>query len=163
MSGPAERRLYVGAPLRCAGWEVYNDAAHEDVDHVGSLTRMSAIQTGSVSILYVNCIGRLPPEQSFWAMREWKRIVKPTGVLMLTGIDAQAVANAMLGPYEDQVQLTLLQARQSSHWTAELLSGALQLAGFSNVRRVESFNLFLDVSGLKLNDRSLALNVIANS
>lgn len=158
-----ERRLYIGAPVRCAGWEVYSDAEHTDVDYVGRIDRLDGVSDSSYTILYANAIGRLNyTTQAVRAMRSWYRVLSSGGVLIVVGVDAKAIGNALSAgvPFEDQFALSMLMNKQVC-WTTEVLASYLQLAGFSNVRQVDSPKLFNDVCELKMGDKRLGLSIFA--
>ncbi len=160
-----ERRLYVGGILSVAGWEVYHEMEHPDVDHVGPLDQLKGIANDSVSILYVSALGRLDfRAHALKAMAEWFRVLRPGGVLLCTGVEAAAIGAALTDSpsFDDQVMLTRLLGEQRSHWTPELLANCLQVVGFNNPRRAETFNLFNDISTLKLGERWLSLNTMAD-
>ncbi len=159
-----ERRLYVGGVVRVAGWEVYHDTPHEDVDHVGPLDELRGIEDASVSILYVTSLGRVDfKTQALPTMQAWWRVLRPGGALLVAGVDAAAAGMALGGPatFDEQIALTLLLAEQRSLWTAETLGNLLEIVGFTHVRRATSLNLFQDVSVLKIAEHVLSLNVLA--
>lgn len=162
---PLERRLYVGAALRMAGWEVYLDTPHEDADHVGPYDELRGIADESVSILYIAALGRVDfAAQALPTLQAWWRALRPGGALLVTVPNVTTIG-AILGgkpTFDEQVTLTQLLAAQRSLWTAELLGTMLEVVGFTNVRQAETFNLFNDTSALKLGGRSLALNVLAD-
>lgn len=160
-----ERRIYVGGPIRVAGWEVYHDTPHEDVDHVGPFDEMRGIADESVSILYVTVLGRLNfMDQTLPAMQAWWRVLRPGGKLLVAGIDATAVGAALNAnpSFDEQLMLARLLGEQRSLWTAQLIANLLEVVGFTRVQRAETFNLFTDVSTLKVGSRALSLNVLAD-
>lgn len=165
MTTESERRLYVGGVIRVAGWEVYHDTPHEDVDHVGPFDELRGIDDESVSILYVTSLGKVDfMIQAAPAMQAWWRVLRPGGALLVTGIDAAAAGRVLGGAptFDEQVTLTKLLAEQCSLWTAETLGNLLEIIGFTNIRRAAALNLFQDVSVLKLGETSLSLNVLAD-
>ncbi len=158
---PAERKLYVGAPVRCPGWEVYHETEHDDVDHVGGFQRLHGLPRDAFSIVYVTVLDRLNLRtQARRAMHDWFAALRPGGTLMLTTVDQAAVGRLLAtSAVSLDLQLILLRAQATaSHWTAEVLSLYLQSVGFRNVRRAERFGLFNDASEVG----EISLNVMAD-
>lgn len=163
MQDLAERKLYIGSPLACAGWEVYHDTAHPDVDYVGAFDAMSLPDVAFATV-YSTVFNRLDARtRVLRALREYRRIIRPGGFLILVVTDAAALGMALAGArvVEDQVTLTKLSQPRSA-WTAELLAAYLTLAGFTNARRVAKLGLFHDASELAHHEVSLSLNVLAD-
>ncbi len=158
-----EQRLFIGAPMRCAGWEVYADSPNTDVDFVGPLDRMQGVSDATYTILYATCLNRLNRSEALSALHEWRRVLVPGGVLLTACVDAKAAAIGLSATtsVEDHSFFTGHLAQRSS-WTQELLSTHMQLAGFKRVRRMVKHGLFNDVSELVHNGVNLGLSLIAD-
>ncbi len=177
-----ERRLYIGAPVSCAGWEVYHDQAHVNVDHVGAPHTLDPAIAGAdgFSVIYSVVLDRLDARtQALGALRAWHRALRPGGVLILVCLDFVSLGSALRGDLganrddearrdgatalDDAVRLTQLAHRDvRSAWTAELLSTYLILAGFANARRAVKLDMFHDLSERAHAGASLSLNVLAD-
>lgn len=157
----SERRLYIGAPLNCAGWEVYDSSPNRDVDRSGPLDR-SGLPDGAYTIVYAACMDRLDLRTSaLRALHDWHRILAPGGLLLTACVDAQLAARELAQASGLEEQASLARWLGGTAWTQNLLSTYLQLAGFRQIRRAERHGLFRDVSELSHGKQSLALNLIS--
>lgn len=169
------RRLHIGGEVRADGWEVLNAKAGPCVDHVGDAADLSRFEAGTFAAVYASHVlehfdytGALDA-----ALREWHRVLAPGGELYVSVPDLQILALLFL----QKAELTLSERfdvmkmifgghvdRYDIHlvgFDADILTTFLKQAGFVNLRRMQSFDIFQDTSSMTFKGVPISLNIVA--
>jgi len=167
-------KLHIGGVQAKEGWKILNIAPGDNVDYVGSCTSLQQFADGSVAEIYAShVIEHLShAHELMTALREMARVLKKGGLLYIGVPYLENICRIILDPKvgtEDRFRvIRVLFGSQSdefdfhkSAFTFDVLAGFLAPAGFSVVRRVESFDIFDDCTSLKMYGVALSLNVIA--
>jgi predicted SAM-dependent methyltransferase len=169
------RRLNVGGTETREGWEILNIQPAEGVDHVGDARDLSAFPDGTFDEVYASHVLEHLDyhEEVLKALREWHRVLKAGGRLLVGVPDMDAMARLLLAKDrltpDDQflVMRMLFGAHGDTYdyhqtgFNQEILVGFLTEAGYVRLRRVRSFGLFQDASNLAFKGLPVSLNVIA--
>jgi predicted SAM-dependent methyltransferase len=175
VTGGAVRRLNIGGTEAREGWEIFNIQPVEGVDHVGDARDLSAFADGTFAEVYAShVLEHLDYRDGvFAALCEWFRVLKAGGRLYVGVPDMDAMARLLvtgerLSP-DDQflVMRMLFGAHGDGHdyhrtgFNQDILVGFLTEAGYVRLRRVRTFGLFADSTGLAFRGVPVSLNVIA--
>lgn len=148
-------------PFAALDWQEIRLDINADVqpDVIGSMTDMAAVASGSVDAVFSSHnIEHLYPDEVPVALAEFKRVLKPSGVLLITCPDLQSVcalvANDLLtetaytSPAGPIAPIDILYGHRPSlqagnrymahrcGFTAKVLTGTLQHAGFPQVASI---------------------------
>lgn len=175
IGGDKPIRLHIGGWIKKDGWTIMDVLPKEGVvDVLGSCTDLSMFADGSVAEVYASHVyehlgylDELPK-----ALGEAYRVLKRGGLLRAGVPDLEVLCRLMLEPklgFQDRYHvMRMIYGGQTTTadyhkvgYTLEILKAHLEQAGFSNVRRVESFGLFEDTTELKFMGRRISLNVAA--
>lgn len=144
------------------------------VHHVGSLDDLSAFADGSAALVYAcHCLEHFPHAQVPRILAEWRRVLRPGGVLRLSVPDF----DLLLGIYEEQardvaaIQMVLMGGqfdRYDFHkvaFTRRSLTQLFEQAGLRDVRAwvpgSDDSTTFADWSGrsIEVNGKSYAISL----
>jgi predicted SAM-dependent methyltransferase len=166
-------RLHIGGSEVKPGWTLMNRHAKPGVDVVGDGSDLSMFANHSVAEIYAPFV-----YQRFGFRRELPnalleafRVLIPGGVLRLCVPNLENIAKlfseAKLETQHRYLLTTLLYGEQldendfnRSAWAFEPLAQMLDLMGFRKIESLAPFDLFNDVSSLKLGNVSVSLNMI---
>jgi len=166
-------RLHIGGSEVKSGWTLMNRHAKPGVDVVGNGSDLSMFANHSVAEIYAPFVYQrfgfrreLPA-----ALLEAFRVLIPGGVLRLCVPNleniAKLFAETQLETNQAFLLTTLLYGEQNddndfnrSAWAFEPLAQMLDLMGFRKIASLAPFDLFNDVSSLKLGNVSVSLNMI---
>ena len=168
------RGLHIGGTVRAPGWEVLNIQPGDCVDHVGSADDLSRFADASFDVIYAShVLEHMSPGGALQqALKEWRRVLRPAGRLMVGVPDLQRLcrlfADPGLGvPERYTVMLMMFGGHDDAFdcheigFDTDILAHFLHEAGFVNVRRVESFGLFSDATEVVYRDVRVSLNLAA--
>jgi predicted SAM-dependent methyltransferase len=169
------RRLHIGGTTACEGWEILNAIPEAWVDHIGQAEDLSRFEGNIFDEIYASHVLEHLGYQSALpaALREWYRVLKPEGRLMVSVPDLDtlcqlysqrtelrpedrfAVMRMMFGGQLDEFDFHFVGLNE------EFLASFLSDAGFANIKRVSEFGLFADCSTLIFAGRPISLNIEA--
>lgn len=175
MTAGAPRRLNIGGTEPREGWEILNIQPAEGVDHVGDARDLSAFAEETFDELYASHVLEHLDyhEEVLTALREWHRVLKAGGRLLVGVPDMDAMARLFLAkdrltPDDQFLVMRMLFGAHGDpydyHQTGfnqDILVGFLTEAGYVRLRRVRTFGLFRDASDLAFKGAPVSLNVIA--
>lgn len=170
----APRRLHIGGTKRMRGWEIFNIAPGEGVDHVGNAKDLSRFPDRTFSELYASHVLEHFSYRNELGivLSEWHRVLKDGGRVRISVPDLEVLSAMFLdrelssderyfvmrmifggqvNPYD--VHHTGFSRAFLVHW--------LRKAGFADIRRVKRFGLFVDNSSKVRNGKPISLNLIA--
>lgn len=168
------RKLHIGGTAKVDGWELTNITEFPGVDFIGDCTEFKHIPDGTYEIVYSSHVFEHLDyrTQALKALREWYRILKPGGIVMISVPDLQTIGRLMANAATVEDEITLMRMFYGGHvdrhdyhfsgWTARTLETFLAAVGFTNARRAEVFGIFNDTSGLRFNGQLISLNVLAD-
>lgn len=167
-------KLHIGGRERREGWTVLDISPGPAVDHVGSCTDLSFLADGSCAEVYASHVLEHLSyrDELLRALREINRVLQPGGRLRAAVPDLEILCKLFLSPALDgpsrfHVMRMMYGGAADEHdyhrvgLSFEFLGGFLHTAGFRNIIRVESFDLFADTSALRFNGVAISLNVEA--
>ena len=167
-------RLHIGGEEAKTGWTILNIQNGPNVDAVGDCSDLSQFADGSVAEIYashvfehVGYLDDLPK-----ALLECRRVLSPGGKLGISVPDFETLCRLFIHPQLNAEQrFTIMRitfgGQTDAHdfhkvgLTMEFLEDYLKVAGFCDIKRIETHDLFEDSSTLKLGDVSINLNVVA--
>lgn len=169
------RRLHIGGRIRIPGWEVLDANPGPYVDHVANASDLGCFEDDSFEQIYASHVVEHFDyyNQLVETLTEWFRVLAPGGMLCVSVPDLDVLARLFLDRTLLSVEDRFLVMRMifGGHidkydyhlvgLNEEFLTGYLQAAGFTNLRRVADFGLFDDTSRQKLKDVPISLNMIA--
>ncbi len=167
-------RLHIGGESALEGWKVLNIESADFVDYVGDCSDLSQFADHSVLEIYASHVlehlGYLDDLPN--ALKEFHRVLETGGRLRLSVPDLETLCRLFLHPKLDMssrfhVMRVMFGGQTTPHdfhkagMTEEFMTDYLQVAGFTSIERVETFDLVADTSALKLAGVSISLNMQA--
>lgn len=170
-----DRKLHIGGTVRRAGWEVVNAVPGPHVDHLGNANDLSQFPDEIFSDIYAShVLEHFDHAREVQAvLKEWLRVLKPAGRLMITVPDLDVLCRLFLDRQSlstDERRFVTLMIygghvdKYDYHYVGfndELLAYHLRAAGFQACQRVDSFGIFEDTSSMVFKGLPISLNVIA--
>jgi predicted SAM-dependent methyltransferase len=168
------RKLHIGGQVRTEGWEVLDANPGPSVDHVGNAADLGRFDDATFDQLYASHVLEHFDylNELVNVLKEWMRVLKPGGLLhvsvpdldvlaklfvdreALTMKDRFAVMRMIFGGHVDKHDYHLVGLNQ------EFLADVLRIAGFTELRRVNTFGLFQDTSTMVFKDVLISVNII---
>lgn len=167
-------KLHIGGQQPLPGWKIFDVKPGSGVDYVGDCTDLSRFAGGSVTEIYASHVlehlayaDRLPR-----ALAEFHRVLAAEGRLLVSVPDFEVLCRLFLDPRRSSRERFMLMrmafgGQQDPHdfhcvgLTFEFLREYLAAAGFSEVARVEEFDLVEDSSAQRFDGTLISLNLIA--
>ncbi|TVQ97082.1 MAG: methyltransferase domain-containing protein [Desulfovibrionales bacterium] len=169
-----ERNLHIGGTQQKAGWEIFNIAAGDNVDHVGNAMNMSRFADHTFHSIYASHILEHFDyyKELSSVLLEWKRILNSDGTLLLSVPDMDVIGKLIsddsLTVQESIYAMRMIFGGQTTPYdyhkvgfNFRILHWYLHRTGFERIIRVDSFNLFRDSSTKIFKGKQISLNVIA--
>lgn len=169
-------KLHIGGQQPLESWTIYDIEAREGVDQVGDARRLTIYPDNSVDVIYASHV----LEHFYYGidnelintLKEWHRVLKPHGKLMLSVPDLRVLCWLYLHPDAHPLErhhiMRIMFGGQINIYDVhkvgfdeDTLKMYLEEVGFINMERVTQFNLFNDCSCLKISDTFISLNMIA--
>eukprot|EP00520_Triparma_pacifica_P007474 CAMPEP_0118637280 /NCGR_PEP_ID=MMETSP0785-20121206/3069_1 /TAXON_ID=91992 /ORGANISM="Bolidomonas pacifica, Strain CCMP 1866" /LENGTH=235 /DNA_ID=CAMNT_0006528457 /DNA_START=15 /DNA_END=718 /DNA_ORIENTATION=- len=167
--------LHIGCKEVDPSWTCVDmDDTREDVDIVADMGNLTGVETGSAEAIYASHVlehrhyGVVGPEggqdgNSKDVLKEWYRVLKTGGHLMISVPDLEALSSIFvddrLGSGLDRASRRFYIMRVMFGGNAEkgdihmagydfdILGGFLEATGFCRIKRVKGFGMFRDSSG----------------
>lgn len=168
------RKLHLGGQQAAEGWEILDAIEGPDVDHLGDARDLSRFKDGEFSEIYAShIIEHLDYKDEIGiALKEWNRVLEPGGILYISAPDLDVLARLFINKQLDvQARFFVMQMMFGGHidkydyhvvgLTAEFLYSFLSKAGFNEIKKVKSFDLFEDTSNLLFGGVPISVNLIA--
>ena len=168
-------RLHIGGVEPQPGWTILNVQPGPAVDLVGDCTDLGQFPEESVAEIYgshvlehLSYAGELDT-----ALQEFNRVLVPGGVVRISVPDFELLCRMFLHPALDIDKrfyiMRMIFGGQTDYTdfhkvglTWEFLSNYLNAAGFSEIKRVDEFNIFQnDCSSIRYLGQLISLNVEA--
>ncbi|MGE0734361.1 MAG: tetratricopeptide repeat protein [Alphaproteobacteria bacterium] len=168
-------RLHIGGRQAKPGWQILNIQPGPGVDYVGSVSDLSRFADNSVEEIYASHVMEhlSYATELLPAIKEIRRILKPGGAFRMSVPDLEILSALFI---DKQLPLTeryrvmrmIFGGQIDKHdfhkaglsW--DIAVELFRQAGFAQVSRVESFNLFEnDASSTRVQGRLISLNVVA--
>lgn len=168
------RKLHIGGRVRAEGWEVMDANDGPVVDHVGNARDLGRFGDGTFGAIYASHVVEHfdYKDELLATLTEWNRVLAPGATLYVSVPDMSTLAMLFL----DKANLTIEERfhvmrmifgghidKYDYHLVgldADFLATFLDGAGFVNARRVLTFGLFEDTSGMMFKGVPISLNVI---
>lgn len=167
-------KLHIGGQVAHADWKIYDVRPGPLVDFVGNCTELSLFDDASVAEIYASHVlehlGYI--EELPRSLREFHRVLVPGGRLLASVPDLETLCALVGDPalsFQERFHvMRMLFGGQSNHadfhkvgLTEAFLHDYLLAAGFVDVARTTSFQLFEDSSTLVYKGRPISLNLSA--
>jgi predicted SAM-dependent methyltransferase len=166
-------KLHIGGESRKDGWSILNIQPKEGVDFIGTITNLSQFEDESVDEIYAShVLEHVLQTEVAQTLKGIYRILKPLGKLYISVPDLDILCQIFINPKAPKDvkyhAMRMMFGGQLDNfdihytgWNQEILLDFLQLTGFSEGARVESFGIFSDTSDAKPYGFPISLNVIA--
>jgi predicted SAM-dependent methyltransferase len=168
-------KLNIGSRTRTEGWTTFDIDPGPEVDVVGDCNDLSHFQDNSVDTIYASHVLEHLSYQGDVqaALKEWFRVLTPGGAVMISVPDIEMLCRLYLAPTlqrEHRFQIMQImfggQVNEFDFHAAglsyELLGYYLTTVGFTQIRRVEKFDLFDDCSLVNVAGVPISLNMTAS-
>lgn len=153
-------KLHIGGTIAKEEWTILDAENREGVDIVADCTE-TGLEHGSCEIIYAShVLEHVGHAGALKTLEHWHDLLKPNGKLMVAVPDIDLICKLWHTPPFDTVAarqylLAIMYGGQttphdyhSTGFNGDILSEMMYAAGFSAVRRVNSFNEFQDSSAL---------------
>lgn len=167
-------RLHIGGTERKTGWTCLNVQEADYVDIVGDCREMQEFPDCFYDTIYAS---HVLEHLSYSAevmptLKEWRRILKPTGELWLSVPNLDALCELFLRAKDRpdlrfHVMRIIYGGQTDPHdvhragFAWDIMCGYLQEAGFAEVRQIDVFPDFQDTSQLEIAGIPISLNLVA--
>jgi predicted SAM-dependent methyltransferase len=172
----SEIKLHIGGKQTHQDWKILDIEARPEVDYLGNATDLSQFADDSIAAIYASHV-----LEHFYhgidnelinTLKEWHRVLKPGGDLLISVPDLQKLCWMYLHPeltLVDRVKIMKIMFGGQTNiydvhkvgFDFEILAVCLEEAGFQIYERVSEFNLFNDCSSLRILETLISLNVVA--
>lgn len=168
------RKLHIGGRVRIEGWEILDINPGPSVDHVSDAGDLGCFADDTFTQVYASHVlehfdytGALMA-----ALKEWKRVLIPSGTLYVSVPDLDVLARLFLDrellSYQDRFMAMRMIFgghidKNDYHLVGlneEFLVDVLRISGFTGMRRVVDFGLFQDTSTTTLKGVPISVNIL---
>ena len=167
-------KLHLGGRIRMPGWTSFDIAPGPGVDVVGDCRDLSHFADETADLVYASHIlehlsygTEIVP-----ALKEWRRVLLPGGTLKVSVPDFETLCRLFVRPdlnrdERNGVMRMVFGGQVDAHdyhragLDFEILSAALEMAGFTGIKRVARLGEFDDTSNLSFKGVPISLNVTA--
>jgi predicted SAM-dependent methyltransferase len=166
-------KLHIGGKEVKADWKILNVQRFPGVDYVGDISNLEQFSDRSVDQVYAShVLEHVAVSEVQRTLAGIYRILKSGGKFMVSVPDLDILCHTFISPVAD-VNLKFHVMRMmfggqidpdDFHyfgWNLQFMHNFLHEAGFSDIRRVDSFGLFNDTSEYKPYGFPISLNVMA--
>jgi predicted O-linked N-acetylglucosamine transferase (SPINDLY family)/predicted SAM-dependent methyltransferase len=168
--------LHIGGREKHPDWKILDIEPRPEVDYVGNAADLSQFANNSIDTIYASHVLEhfhyALNDELLKTLREWHRVLKPGGQLMVSVPDLKILCwlylNPNLEPMERHQLMRIIFGGQTNPYDihrvgfdADTLGLYFLEAGFQEYERVLEFNLFSDCSQIKILDTLISLNMIA--
>jgi len=170
-----KRKLHKGGHINNSEWEILDTIPSDVTDHIGNANDLSMFENEIFDAVYSSHVLEHFGYQTELSrvLAEWKRVLKPGGLLYASVPNLEILCQLFL--QKDQLNLQerfmvmrMIFGGQISDYDfhkvgydSEILASFIGQAGFTNLRVMESFNLFQDTSEMEFGGVKISLNMIA--
>lgn len=169
-----ERRLHIGGKEQKSGWEIVDiyDAPH--VDHKRNANDLAIFEDGTFTEVYASHVlehfeYRFDLIQT---LKEWRRVLVDGGTLYVSVPNLGTLCKLFIDDQTTpQESFDIMRMMFGGHMTEHdfhlvgldptLLSDFMTQAGFKNIRKVETFDLFNDTSLQRFKNTLISCNMMA--
>jgi predicted SAM-dependent methyltransferase len=171
------RKLHIGGQQPHPEWEILDAIPHPRVTHLGNAKDLSRFADATFAAVYASHVAEHfgYPEPLLQALREWRRVLAPGGMLYISVPDLDILAELFLlresldihGRFH--VMRMMFGGQVDEHdfhhvgLNEEFLRDFLNVAGFTDVQRVDEFGIFDDTSSFAFNGVPISCNLIATN
>jgi predicted SAM-dependent methyltransferase len=167
-------KLHIGGQTPHPDWKILDVVGGPHVDYVGHCADLSCFEDETIAEIYAShVLEHLGYQRELsQALREFHRVLVRNGVLRASVPDLATLCALFIDPtlaLDERFQVMRMmyggQLNEADfHYTGlteEFLTSYLQKAGFRDISRVASFELFDDTSNLVFKNRAISLNLCA--
>jgi len=166
-------KLHIGGKQPKEGWKILNALDGEGVDFVGNVCDLSGFPDACCEEIYASHVMEHVGQKDFLpTLKGISRILDENGVLYFSVPDLEVLCSLFLDQrLNTEARYHVMRMmfggqvdEYDFHYIGlckEFMLEYFQLAGFGNVRRVESFGLFNDTSEYRPYGVPISLNLIA--
>lgn len=171
---PSTFRMHVGGEEIKEGWHILNARPEPFVDILGNILELGQFPDQCCDEIYAShVLEHIDYMYEVSAvMRDFYRMLKPGGTIYISVPDMGTLCHMYVDPtYTLEQRYAIMRMIYGGHinkydyhyggFDFEILGGQLFGAGFREMSRVTSFNLFQDTSQAVVFDRLISLNMIA--
>jgi predicted O-linked N-acetylglucosamine transferase (SPINDLY family)/predicted SAM-dependent methyltransferase len=168
--------LHIGGQEPHPAWKILDIESRPEVDYVGDAADLSQFADNSIDTIYASHVLEhfhyALNDELLRTLREWHRVLKPSGRLMVSVPDLKILCwlylNPNLEPLERHHLMRIMFGGQTNPYDihrvgfdVDTLGLYFWEAGFQHYERVTEFNLFNDCSQIRILDTLISLNMIA--
>lgn len=169
-------KLHIGGQETHPDWKILDVESRPEVDFIGDAIDLSQFESDSIDAIYASHV----LEHFFYnidnelmtALREWHRVLKPGGKLLISVPDLKTLCwlylNPNMMPMERYHLMRVIFGGQTNIYDVhkvgfdfEILAMYLEEVGFGEYEQVSEFSIFNDCSSLRVLDTLISLNVVA--
>lgn len=169
-------KLHIGGTESHPDWKILDVEPRPEVDYIGDAADLSKFDNDCVDVIYASHVLEHfyynLNNQLIGTLKEWHRVLKPGGKLMISVPDLKTLCwlylNPNLMPIERHHLMRVMFGGQMNIYDVhkvgfdfEIMAMYLEEAGFLEYEHVSEFNIFNDCSRLRILDTLISLNVIA--
>ena len=166
-------KLHIGGESKKEGGSILNIQPKDGVDFIGTITDLSQFTDDSIEEIYAShVLEHVLQRDVHKTLAGIYRILKKGGKLYISVPDLEILCHIFVDPMTPKVAkihaMRMMFGGQVDEfdihymgWNQEFLLDFLQIAGFSEGKRVDSFGLFEDSSNYRPDGVPISLNVIA--
>jgi len=164
------RRLHIGGEEHKDGWELLSVQPGPYVDYLGDASQL-LFQNNTFDVIYASHILEHVKAEPVAVLKEWARVLKPSGELQVSVPDMNYLCQLFLTTTNLQDRIKVMQIIYGGQvdefdyhvigYDEDMIRNVLVSAGFKHIHRTISFGLFDDCSDLKINGKPVSINLTA--
>lgn len=166
-------KLHIGGEQTKEGWKLLNIQPKAGVDFVGNISDLSQFKDNSIKEIYASHVfEHVKQIDTLNTLKGIYRVLEPKGILYISVPDMDILCRMFIDQntsIENKVHIMKMMFggqvdAYDFHymgWNQDFLFDYLKTVGFSEGKRVESFNLFEDTSNYRPYGFPISLNIIA--
>jgi predicted SAM-dependent methyltransferase len=168
-------KLHIGGDIPHPDWKIFDIEMRPEVDYIGDAADLSQFEDESIDEIYASHVlehfNYHLNNELILTLKEWHRVLKPNGKLMISVPDLSILCALYLTPelsVDDRFRLMRAifggQINQYDIHKVGFDEGILAVCignvGFSSYERVDEFGIFDDSSCIQVMGQLISLNVI---